>query len=107
MGRKKTPWGRMLSALLLPAAAVAVLLAFSTALSGLSDGRGEEDKRQLEQALQQGCLACYAAEGVYPPDLAYLQEHYGVQVDEARYQVIYSAFADNLLPEITVLELTP
>lgn len=49
-------------------------------------------------------MACYAAEGIYPPDLDYLKDHYGVQVDEERYTVFYSVFAENLMPDITVLE---
>ena len=59
------------------------------------------------KALRRGCVACYAAEGVYPPNLDYLKEHYGVQVDDARYVVIYSVFADNLMPDITVLVNEP
>ena len=60
---------------------------------------------QLEQAVRRSCAACYAAEGVYPPDLAYLQERYGLQIDEERYLVHYSATAQNLMPDITVLPL--
>ncbi len=97
----------MLRALLLPAMIVAVLVFFSTALNSIERGRGEENKRQLEQALRRGCVACYAAEGIYPPDIDYLKEHYGVQVDETQYVVFYTAFADNLMPDITVLEQTP
>ena len=63
--------------------------------------------KMLEEALRRGCVACYAAEGVYPPNLDYLKEHYGVQVDDARYVVIYSVFADNLMPDITVLVNEP
>lgn len=97
----------MLQGLLLPAAAAGALLCFAVALNSLSDGRSAEDLRQLEESLRRGCVACYAAEGVYPPDLAYLQEHYGVQVDESRYDVHYSVFAQNLMPDITVLENKP
>lgn len=89
------------------AAAVLILLFFATAVEHLGRGETAENRRQLEQALRQGCLACYAAEGVYPPDLAYLQEHYGLQVDETRYTVRYSAFAENLMPDITILENAP
>ena len=52
-------------------------------------------------------MACYAAEGAYPTSLDYLKERYGVQIDEERYTVYYSAFAENLMPDITVLENTP
>ena len=86
---------------------MAVLLFFSTALNSLDQGQGEEAQRQLEEALRRGCVACYAAEGIYPPNLDYLKERYGVQVDESRYTVFYSVFADNLMPDITVLVNTP
>lgn len=106
MGRKRGTW-RRLGFLLLPLIVVLVLLGFSTALTSLDAGRNEEDKRQLERAIRRGCLACYAAEGVYPPDLEHLKERYGVQIDDTRYEVMYSAFAENLLPDITVLERVP
>lgn len=97
----------LLQGLLFPAAAVAVLLCFATALDGLDSGRSAEDLKQLEQALRRGCVACYAAEGIYPPDIAYLQDHYGVQIDTGRYTVHYSVFAENRMPDITVLENNP
>ena len=106
MKRRKSPWGRLLRGLLLPLFVVGVLVFFSTALNSLDSGRGEEDLRQLEEALRRSCVACYAVEGVYPPDLDYLKEHYGIQVDEERYTVMYDAFADNLMPDITVLGLS-
>lgn len=106
MGRRRGIW-RRLGFLLLPLVVVLILLGFSTALTSLDAGRNEEDRRQLEQAIRRGCMACYAAEGVYPPDLDHLKERYGVQVDEDRYEVVYSAFAENLLPDITVLERVP
>ena len=106
MGRKRGTW-RRLGGLLLPLIAVLVLLGFATGLNSLDAGRGDEDKRQLERALHRGCMACYAAEGVYPPNLDYLKDRYGLQIDEKRYTVRYTAFAENLMPDITVLENTP
>ncbi len=91
----------------MPVAAAAVLLFFSTALNQLDGGRNEEDRRQLEAALRRGCVACYAVEGTYPESLTYLKEHYGVQVDEKRYTVFYDIFAQNLMPDITVLVKEP
>jgi len=52
-------------------------------------------------------VACYAAEGIYPPTTEYLVEHYGIQIDHSRYAVFYEVFAENLMPEITVVELQP
>lgn len=89
-------------ALLIPAV-LAVLLLFTAALSNLEEGRRDEGRRQLEEAVRRGAVACYAAEGIYPPDLAYLEERYGIQVDRDRYTVVYEVFASNLMPDITVL----
>ncbi len=102
---KHTPvWKRLLKNLLAPLAALAVVVFFAAALEGLDQGQAEKGLDQLEVALRRGCVSCYAAEGVYPPSLDYLQEHYGVQIDRKRYKVYYEVFAENLMPNITVLE---
>lgn len=59
---------------------------------------------QLEEAIRRAAVACYAMEGIYPPNLEYMKEYYGIQVDEKRYTVVYNAFAENLMPDITVLK---
>lgn len=69
----------------------------------ISAGQAEQGRQQLETALRRAAVACYAAEGIYPPTLEYLQTHYGVQIDTQRYTVFYEIFAENLMPEITVL----
>ena len=97
--KKRLPGG-----LLTPVIAIIMLLVFLSALSDLSDGNDRQSKEQLEIALRRSAVACYAAEGMYPDDISYLQEHYGVQIDEERYTVIYDVFASNLMPDITVLE---
>lgn len=84
-----------------------MFLFFSSALDSLDSGRKTEGLHQLENAIYRGCVACYAAEGTYPPTLEYLRERYGVQVDEERYTVYYDIFAENLMPNITVLEKEP
>ena len=103
MGQRKR-LRRILSILLAPVGFLAAVLWLVTAVSDLASGQDEEAMQQLEESLRRSAVACYAAEGVYPPDLAYLEEHYGVQIDEKRFVVYYDAFASNMLPDITVLE---
>lgn len=86
--------------------ALVILLCFLTAVSQLDSGRQEEGKQQLEDVLRRTAAACYAAEGAYPPDLAYMCRNYGVHYDEQRYTVLYEVFASNLMPDITVLDNT-
>ena len=97
-------WTKAVLGLLIPVAVMAVLLGFFTALNDLQTGRDSEGKQQLEDSLRRAAVACYAAEGIYPPNLEYLEEHYGIQVDETRYTVAYDVFASNMVPDITVLE---
>ncbi len=92
-------WG-----LIMPILVVAVLLCFFTGLSNLENGSGDEGRRQLEETIRRTAAACYAAEGIYPPTVEYMQERYGLQVDEERYFVDYQVFASNLMPVFTVLE---
>lgn len=74
------------------------------AVGSLEAEQDRQGRQQLEDALRRATVACYAAEGIYPPDLEYLKQHYGLQINEDRYVVFYEAFAENLMPEITVLE---
>jgi len=90
--------------MLFPVLAVVILLFFMAGLNNLKAGNGEEGKKQLEEALKRCAVTCYATEGIYPPDVDYMKEHYGIQIDESRYLVSYEVFAENLMPDITVLE---
>ena len=83
------------------------MLCFSMAVSRLESRRQAEGKRQLETAVRRAAVSCYAAEGFYPPDIAYLQTHYGLQFDEKSYVIRYQLVASNWMPDITVLERTP
>ena len=103
-----TPMGRnRISAIfrwLAATLAALCLIFFVTSLASVDRQQGEEGRQQLETALRRAAVACYAAEGVYPPTVEYLQQHYGVQIEEERYIVFYEIFANNLMPDITVLE---
>lgn len=77
---------------------------FLRSVDNLEEDRREAGAQQLEEAVRRAAVSCYASEGFYPPSLAYLQEHYGIQVDEERYYVFYEIFAENLMPDITVVE---
>ena len=100
--RKKTL--PVLKSVLFPVGALVVVLCFFAAVSNLRGGQRQEGREQLETALRRAAVTCYAVEGIYPPDLDYLTEHYGVQIEESRYAVYYDIFADHLMPDITVLE---
>lgn len=64
----------------------------------------EKQRESLEHALQRGIASCYAIEGIYPPDLEYLEEHYGLSYDENLFFVDYQPVAANLYPDVTILD---
>lgn len=57
----------------------------------------------VRDAVVSAAKQCAAVEGAYPPDLEYLQEHYGLIINEADYDVAYEAFASNVPPTVTVV----
>ena len=61
----------------------------------------------LQDAVLRATVQCYAIEGMYPPDVQYLEDNYGVVYDHDRFIVHYEVFASNILPDITVVDLTP
>ncbi|MDE7003252.1 MAG: hypothetical protein K2P08_02355 [Oscillospiraceae bacterium] len=94
---------KILRVLLAPLAVAAALLCFTAAVDSLEDGQSAQRLQQVEQAVRRSCVSCYALEGTYPPDLDYLKDRYGLQIDEEEYIVRYSAVAQNLMPDIHVL----
>ncbi len=98
MKKGKTIWIWVISILLVCAG----LFWLFSATDKVEEGSLEAGRRQLETALRRAAVSCYAAEGIYPPELSYLETHYGVQIDREKYHVFYEIFAENLMPEITV-----
>lgn len=77
---------------------------FSSSLTRVEAGETAEEKKQLELAIRRAAAACYASEGVYPTDLQYLEDHYGIQIDRDRFLVYYGSVASNMMPDITILD---
>lgn len=89
--------------LLLPVLVLVVAVWFFTAVRHMQAGQGEQGRQQLELSLRRGAVAYYANEGVYPQTLDELTARTGIAIDRRYYRVFYEVFADNLMPDITVL----
>ncbi|MDR1548487.1 MAG: hypothetical protein LBT06_07875 [Hungatella sp.] len=81
------------------ACAVALFVSVVLVFSKKTDAKGAET---LRDAIRRASVQCYAIEGRYPPNVEYLEENYGIQIDRNRYDVFYSGFASNFMPDITV-----
>jgi hypothetical protein len=89
---------------------IATLLLFAVVLGAAVYGIGQvssssrvEGVHATRQAIERAAVMCYASEGFYPPNLAYIEDNYGLQIDYTRYVVRYEIFASNVMPNITVV----
>lgn len=62
----------------------------------------EQGATALRDSVIQAALQCCAVEGSYPTSLSYLEEHYGLVVNERDYQVSYEWLGDNIAPSVVV-----
>ena len=63
-----------------------------------------QSKLLAEQAIERALITCYAAEGSYPAEFSYLEQHYGLTIDHDKYIVDYQIFASNIKPDVTLLQ---
>lgn len=82
-------------------AAVGILL---VSVGNVSEKQQAENLKQIQDSIHKAVLNCYAIEGSYPATLDYVEQRYGLQIDHDRYDVFYEVFAQNIMPEITVID---
>ena len=99
MKKKKAVWPKVLASLLLFAVAFAI---FSIGASNVGSKAEDEGLASTKRAIERAAVLCYATEGFYPPGLTYIEENYGVHIDEEHYVVQYDIFARNVMPAVTV-----
>jgi hypothetical protein len=70
-------------------------------------GETDNEKRTdfVQSAIIRSAVQCYALETRYPPSLKYLQEHYGLILDNNKYIYYYQSQGDNRMPVIKVLSV--
>ena len=81
---------------------VVILYFFTSAVGGASGKADSSAAASLEKAIKRAAVQCYAIEGFYPPDVTYLEEHYGIMIDSSKYMVEYRCFTGNNIPTVRV-----
>ena len=84
------------------AAAVIAAIVILLAVSMTGKKPGDESAEAIRDAVKRTAGQCYAVEGVYPPDLKYLEDNYGLKINTDDFYVTYNAFASNLPPDVVV-----
>lgn len=83
---------------------VLVLTFFMVFADSFSRSNLEHEKTILQNALNRTITQCYALEGSYPYNLAYLEEHYGLTYNKEHFFIDYQYIGGNLRPDVTVIE---
>ena len=82
--------------------AAVALLAGYLIVSARSSSMTERVGAAIREVIEKSARQCYVVEGIYPPDLAYLQDNYGLQINTNDYYVTYDIFASNQPPSVRV-----
>jgi hypothetical protein len=67
----------------------------------LKAGGGDEQLILAQDAVYKYAVQCYALEGFYPSDISYLEENYGLVLND-KYLYHYVCIGSNMMPEIKV-----
>ncbi len=81
------------------------LIFFFSGIHTVNHTTKEEQIQSLESAIHRSMVHCYSIEGTYPPDIQYLEEHYGLLYDKDSFYVDYMPIGSNILPDVTVIAL--
>ena len=90
--------------LIMPVLMMAAVYLLLASAGNVNERQQAENLKQMEDTIHKAVLNCYAIEGSYPATLDYVEQYYGLQIDHDRYDVFYEVFAQNIMPEITVIE---
>ena len=83
--------------------AICVVVIFSVSMFRTTPEETKETAAAIEDTIMERALQCYVIEGAYPESLQYLQDNYGLAVNQEDYLIVYTPFADNLPPEVKVI----
>ena len=81
---------------------VALIVLFNHGINNLTQANEEEALEAVRIAVTRAAIQFYALEGRFPPHLEYLEERFGLQLDHERFEIVYSAFGANVMPQILV-----
>ena len=81
---------------------VICIILLGSSLLRYGDKSSQLDLENVQRTVTKYTIQCYASEGSYPPDLDYLEEHYGLILDREKYIYYYEVFGSNVLPVIDI-----
>lgn len=93
----KINWGIIFSILSSVLIIIILFMGFNNTQKAISD----DELIRLRDNIMKAAINCYAIEGFYPDDIAYLEENYGLIIDDS-YNIFYEVQGSNMMPSISV-----
>lgn len=62
-----------------------------------------ESAESIKRTVEERALQCYVIEDAYPESLSYLEKNYGLAVNKKDFKVIYTPYAENMPPQVSVI----
>ena len=82
---------------------IAIIVLFIYGISAVSNSSVVNDKDILTEAINRDIVHCYCVEGMYPPNVKYMQDHYGLIYDNDKYIVDYEYIGANIMPKVMII----
>lgn len=98
--RTSTDLGEKFILLVLAVVAAVAIWVYSGVAANVATEQGAVT---LRQTVIDASLQCLALEGAYPPSLEYLEDNYGLVINDEDYVVTYVAYASNVMPSVQVV----
>ncbi|MDR0886810.1 MAG: hypothetical protein LBN22_10775 [Clostridiales Family XIII bacterium] len=86
--------------------AVAILVAIFPIAERVTRKSEAHRLKIATDAVVRSTVQCYALESRYPPTLEYLQDNYGLTLNEDKFIYHYAPIGVNMMPQIKVFEKT-
>ncbi len=83
---------------------IAIIVLFIFAINNVANQNISNETQILTDALNKDIIHCYSIEGKYPPDIEYMEQHFGLNYDHNKYIINYEYIGSNIMPNVTVIE---
>lgn len=83
---------------------ITVLVIFIGGISAISSSSIVNDKEILSDAIERDIVHCYCVEGMYPPSVKYMENHYGLTYDKDKFIVDYEYIGSNIKPNVMIVQ---
>lgn len=81
-----------------------IFILFILQIQNITHLTKQQQRINLEKAISRDIIQCYALEGYYPPDLNYIEEHYGLIYNKSEFFIDYQIEGENIKPTFTIIE---